>query len=157
MYIGQVQYSWSFGCLISKMEIATKNDGVQWRNEKRSSMAVFNKLGELTKHIQQIHPTSFNCTYCYGCFANLDDLFHHMKVVEMMSKKALRSNDATKDNRGSKKSNWVERFLVTEEWTNEIQISQLLCQKGNLVALNAHTNLIEKGTQIKLVRLRKKF
>ena len=80
-----------------------------------------------------------------------------MKVVEMMSKKALRSNDATKDNRGSKKSNWVERFLVTEEWTNEIQISQLLCQKGNLVALNAHTNLIEKGTQIKLVRLRKKF
>ena len=59
MYIGQVQYSWSFGCLISKMEIATKNDGVQWRNEKRSSMAVFNKLGELTKHIQQIHPIPF--------------------------------------------------------------------------------------------------
>ena len=26
--IGQVQYSWSFGCLISKMEIATKEDGV---------------------------------------------------------------------------------------------------------------------------------
>ena len=35
--------------------------------------ATFNKFGELTKHIQQIHPTSFNCKYCYGCFANLDE------------------------------------------------------------------------------------
>ena len=44
----------------------------------KKCVAIFCKFSELTQHIQEIHPTPYNCTFCYGRFENLDDLFHHM-------------------------------------------------------------------------------
>ena len=58
---------------------------------------------------------------------------------------------------GAKSPTGLNVFWLLKNGQMRYKYLNFYVKKGNLVALNAHTNLIEKGTQIKLVRLRKKF